>query len=115
MKKTTKRIVSAILSASMLLTSVFVNPVYAAETSTASAVTAYAENTVSVVFADMVPGLKDMTVKNFKKGVTLVADPEITVYGGKGSFSAFPAKNISATFNGGDEAGGGQKPAHGPR
>ena len=96
MKKTTKRIVSAILSASMLLTSVFVNPVYAAPTVAESAVKAAAAETISVVMSDL-PEVQAGT--DFAKGADLTNG--ISVWLSSASLSPFAVKSVNASFNDG--------------
>ena len=95
MKKTTKRIVSAILSASMLLTSVFVNPVYAADTAVSAAVTEYAETT-SVVMSDLAGVQNGETY-----GKDAVISDNITIWLLKASLTPFSVKALNASFNDG--------------
>ena len=96
MKKTTKRIVSAILSASMLLTSVFVNPVYADTAVAESAVKAAAAETISVVIADNADVQAD---KDFYDGAVVADNISVVL---KAS-SPFVAKSINATLNDGEK------------
>ncbi len=94
MKKTTKRIVSAILSASMLLTSVFVNPVYADTAVAESAVKAAAAETISVVMGDIEKVKAD---GDFVDGDVVSENISIVL---KAS-TPFAAKSVNATFNSG--------------